>query len=131
MIFNLQKVNDQLNSARDSLTAARSYLAQLEDYTAERPINVDYLKILSFARSAVKTLEIAVDNADRTMLFTGNRSLYQTKRPSLVNLERDISSSSDEDEPDNNWVELPASKDRMHDEKVGDVFLVFRHFPVF
>ena len=58
---------------------------------------------------------MAVDNADRTVW---NKSVYQTKRPSLVQLEKEISqSSSDEEcEGDNDWIEVKNQDDKVLEE---------------
>ena len=58
---------------------------------------------------------MAVDNADRTVW---NKSVYQTKRPSLVQLEKEISqSSSDEEcEGDNDWIEVKNHEDKVLEE---------------
>ena len=75
------RIHEQLINARDSITAARQYLAEIEDYCANEPINIENLKLLSYGRSAIKALELAVDSADRTLFF--GSKIEQEKRYSL------------------------------------------------
>ena len=106
------KVNDQLNAARESLTAARQYQAQLEDYADERPINVDLLKVLAFARAAVRTLEMAVENADRTVWdrkkSLANLQISAKIEPNVPKDQNQSCSSEDDDdeddEDDDEWI---------------------------
>jgi len=72
------RIHEQLINARDSITAARQYLAEIEDYCANEPINIENLKLLSYGRSAIKALELAVDSADRTLFF--GSKIEQEKR---------------------------------------------------
>ena len=56
-------------------------MAEIEDYCANEPINIENLKLLSYGRSAIKALELAVDSADRTLFF--GSKIEQEKRYSL------------------------------------------------
>ena len=53
-------------------------MAEIEDYCANEPINIENLKLLSYGRSAIKALELAVDSADRTLFF--GSKIEQEKR---------------------------------------------------
>ena len=69
---------------------------------------------------------MAVDNADRTVW---NKSVYQTKRPSLVQLEKEISqSSSDEEcEGDNDWIEVKNQDDKVLEEYSVRDYALFKN----
>merc|ERR1711935_60259 len=122
------KVTDQLSAARESLTAARQYQAQLEDYADERPINVDLLKVIAFARAAVRTLEMAVETADRTVwdrkkTLTTSTTRLEAHSSSSTLRQKDNSSSSDdddeEDEDDDNddeWMAASNEADTILEE---------------
>ena len=76
---------------------------------------------------------MAVENADRTVW---NKSVYQTKRPSLIQLEKEISqSSSDEEcEGDDDWVEMKNKSDKVLEEysaRDNTFFVKFFAFELF
>jgi len=116
------RIHEQLINARDSITAARQYLAEIEDYCANEPINIENLKLLSYGRSAIKALELAVDSADRTLFF--GSKIEQEKSISLDKDSISSSSSDEENEGDNEdsslWQSVTDPSDSLIEEYSDD-----------
>lgn len=123
---------EHLHAAKESLAAARKYLAEIEDECDKLPMNETYLKLRAYGRAAIQSLERATDIAERNIFF-GRSELRKTPIPSEKTKD-DVSDESDVEESVSPWlakkIEFEEPMTEYSDEQRDNMVSIMQAIPL-